>query len=95
MGQRGFGNLAPDEILARLLHLYGKPQLPEIERALKHLHAPMDRTAPIEVMLPELEEVQMYLLADRDEDRGLKQTQLIQFALIKLGATGLYGKALE
>ena len=95
MGQRGFGNLAPDKILHQLFHLYGKPSLQEIESALKRLHSPMDQMAPIEVMLREIEEVQMFLLADRDEDRGLKQTQLIQFALIKLGATGMYGKALE
>ncbi len=37
----------------------------------------------------------MFLIADRNEDRGLKQTQLINFALIKMGAAGMYGKALE
>ncbi len=55
----------------------------------------MDCMSPIEVMLCELEEVQMFLLAGWDKDRGLKETQMIQFALIKLGAKGLYGKALE
>ena len=95
MGQRGFGSPTSDVILHRMFHLYGRPTLPEIDRALKCLHTPMDHTAPIEVMLCELEEVQMFLLTDRNEDRGLKQTQLIQFALIKLGATGMYGKTLE
>ena len=37
----------------------------------------------------------MLLLADRDEDRGLKQSQLISYALIKMSDTGLYGKPIE
>ncbi len=95
VGQRGFGNFAPDKILARLIKLYRKPSLPGLKHALEQLHSPMDCTSPIEVMLCELEEVQMFLLANCDKDRGLKQTQLIQFVLIKMDATGLYGKALE
>ena len=37
----------------------------------------------------------MFLLADCDEDRGLKQSQLISYALIKMSDTGLYGKPIE
>ena len=95
MGQRGFGHLKPDEILAKLLELYGHPTLEELDAALLRLHDPMDRTEPVEVMLRTIEEVQMFLLADRAEDRGLKQAQLISYALIKLSKTGLYGKAIE
>ena len=37
----------------------------------------------------------MFLLANREEDRGLKQSQLISHALIKMADTGLYSKAIE
>ena len=95
MGQQGFGNLEPREILFRLMHLYGKPSLDELEKALQRFHRPMDRNAPVEVMLRDMEETQMFLMANADEDRALKETQLITYALIKLAGTGLYSKAIE
>ena len=55
----------------------------------------MDQTAPIEVMLCDVEEVQMFLLANADEDQVLKETQLITYALIKLQGTSLDAKAIE
>lgn len=55
----------------------------------------MDRTAPIEVMICKVEEIQMFLLANLEEDHQLKEPQLITFALIKLTNTGLYVKAIE
>ena len=61
MGQRGFGSLTPDVILAQLMHLYGKQSIPELNQALSRLQEPMDRAAPIEVMLRDIEEVQMFL----------------------------------
>ena len=51
MGQKGFGNLAPREILFRLVHLCGRPTTGEIQQALQRLMAPMDRLAPVEVVL--------------------------------------------
>jgi hypothetical protein len=75
--------------------LYGKPSLSELDKALARLHDPMDRTAPIEVMLREVEEIQMFLLANPDEDRQQKETQLITYTLIKIANTGLYSKAIE
>ena len=95
MGQQGFGNLAPRDILFRLMHLYGKPSLEELERALQRFHKPMDRNAPVEVMLRDVEETQMFLMANADEDRALKETQLITYALIKLAGAGLYSKAIN
>ena len=56
MGQKGFGNLAPREILFRLVHLYGKPTLAEVQQCLTRLAVPMDRIAPVEVMLRDVEE---------------------------------------
>lgn len=75
--------------------LYGKPSLTKLDKALTRLHEPMDRTAPIEVMLRNVEEIQMFLLANPDEDRQQKETQLITYALIKMANTGLYYKAIE
>ena len=51
MGQRGFGNDQPRDILRRLMALYGKPTDQELEGALKRLLDPKERNAPIKVML--------------------------------------------
>ena len=64
MGQQGFGNLTPAQILACLMERYGKPSVPELKKALLRLHEPMDCTAPVEVMLCKMEEIQMFLLAN-------------------------------
>ena len=77
------------------MHLYGKPSIPELNQALSRLQEPMDRAAPIKVMLRNIKEVQMFLLANPDEDCQQKKTQLITYALIKLTNTGLYNKAIE
>ena len=95
MGQKGFGNLAPRDILFRLVHLYGKPTLAEVQQCLARLAAPMDRLAPVEVMLRDIEECQMFYLSDTTLNRTLTDKQSITYGLIKLSATGLYTKALE
>ena len=95
MGQQGFGSLTPDVILARLMHLYGKPSIPELNQALSRLQEPMDRAASIAVMLCNIKEVQMFLLVNPDEDCQQKETQLITYALIRVTNTGLYNKAIE
>ncbi len=46
-------------------------------------------------MLRDIKEFHMFLLADCDEDRRLKKSQLISHALIKLADTGLYNKEIE
>ncbi len=51
LGQKGYGNLSAREIIFRLFHLYGRPTLSEIKAANRRLAEPMDRMAPIEVML--------------------------------------------
>ena len=55
----------------------------------------MDCLTPIEVMIRTFEEVQMFFLANDEEDRKLRNTQLITHALIKMLATGLYAKPIE
>ena len=95
MGQKGFGSLTAREILFRLFHLYGKPTLTEIEKAIGRMNAPMDRLQPVEVMIRAVEEVQMFFLANPEEDLQMKETQLISHALIKMKATGLYGKVIN
>jgi hypothetical protein len=95
MGRRGFGNDDPPAIVARLQRLYGKPSLQEIDTALARLLAPMDRNQPIEVMLREIEEVQLFLLSHPDGDQELPDHTLILHAMIKLNKTGAYVKLLE
>ena len=58
------------------MHLYGKPTLGKIQRALARLSEYMDRRAPVEVMLCVLEEVKMFFLANDAEDRQLKEPQI-------------------
>eukprot|EP00978_Attheya_sp_CCMP212_P030013 scaffold108912_cov35-Attheya_sp.AAC.7 len=57
----------------------------------------MDRNNPVEVMLVRsIEEVQMFLLADAEENQAMTEVQLIKYDLIKLSKTGgLYAKAIE
>ena len=95
LGQKGFGNLSARRIIFRLFHLYGKPTLSEIEAAEARLAAPMDRNAPVEVMLKNIEEVQMFFLHDEKLDLAMKASQMITKALIKMKNTGLYAKAID
>ena len=95
-GETGFGDLTPKDVIARLQELYGQPSYQEIKDALARLTLPMDRTQPMEPMLKEIEETQMFLLAVPDEERQLSDVQLITYALIKLSDTGgMYTKAIE
>ena len=56
----------------------------------------MNRSHPIEVMLRGIEEVQIFILANPEEDRQLSEPNLIGYALIKLAkCRGMYAKALE
>jgi hypothetical protein len=92
----GFGNMTPPEIMTRMRRLYGKATIQELERQLLILQQPMDRNNPVEVMLRAIEEVQMFLLADMEENQEMTEVQLIKYGLIKLSKTGgLYVKAIE
>ena len=95
MGQRRFGNSTPKQIIDRLVALYGKPSIKEIESALVRLNEPMDRMQPVEVMLRGIEEVQLSLLSNPDEHRELTAPMMISYALIKLTNCGMYAKALD
>ena len=55
----------------------------------------MDRNAPVEVMLKNVEEVQMFYLHDEKLGLAMKASQMITKALIKLKNTGLYAKSIE
>jgi len=95
MGLRGFGNDEPPDILLRLQRLYGQPSLQESEQNYMKLYAPMDRTLPPEMMIRGMEEIQLFLAQDPEGNKELSDATLVQFALIKLGKTGLYAKAIE
>ena len=95
LGQSGFGTDDPPAILSKLRTLYGRPTFHETEQYLLRLLAPMDRTLPVEVMIRDMEEVQLFLAANPDGQQELTEPNLIQYASIKLAKTGLYAKALE
>ena len=96
LATRGLENLKPYDVLAHIHSLYGKPSLTELEGALLRLNKPMNRSHPIEVMLQGIEEVQIFLLANPEEDRQLSEPNLTGYALIKLSKCGgMYEKALE
>ena len=88
MGHCRFGNDSPRDILKRLMSLYGKPTNQEMESSLKRLLEPMDRNAPIEIMLRGIEDVQMFLLAHPEGEKEMLETQLIDYAMIKLSKMG-------
>ena len=93
---RGFGNTKTYNVLVHIHSLYGKPSLMELEGALLRLNEPMNRSHPIEVMWRGIEEVQIFLLANPEEDRQLSEPNLIGYALIKISKCGgMYVKALE
>ena len=95
IGQRGFGYLTIKEILENLPHLYGKPSLPKLEKALLKLHEPMYYTIPVEVMLRGMEEIKMSLPANPNKERKLMGVLMISYALTKMVNIGLYGKSIE
>ena len=96
MGATGFCPLMEPQIISRMQLNYRKPGIGEIKKALLSLNDQMDRNTPIEVMRQSLEEVQMFLLANPEENRELTDVNLIDHALIKLSETGgFYTKALE
>ena len=64
MSQRQFGSLVPKEILEKILYLYGKPSLVDLEKSLLKLHDPMEPTFPVEVMIFGMEDIRMFLLAN-------------------------------
>ena len=57
IGQCSLGMLTPNIILARLMYLYGKPSIPDLERTLSKVNDPMDRMAIIKVMLRDIEAI--------------------------------------
>ena len=69
LAARGFGNTKPYDILAHMHLLCVKPSLTELEGALLRLNEPMNRSHTIEVMLQGMVEVQIFLLANPEEDR--------------------------
>ena len=56
----------------------------------------MDRNLPVELMIREIKDVQLFLLANPAEKMELTYVQLCTHGLIKLSKTGgLYAKATE
>ena len=96
MARQGFGNVEPPAILERLKRLYCTPSLQELEQALLCVHGPMDCNQPVEVMLCNNEEVQMFLMAHPYGDSELSDVNLLSYAMIKISKYGgLYTKAIE
>ena len=96
MARRGFGKDEPPTILGRLKILHGTPSLQELSQALLRLHNPMGHNQPVEEMLRNNEDVQIFLMAHPDGDHKLSDVNLIRYAMIKLSKCGgLYTKAIE
>ena len=92
----GSGQLTPSEILQRLRKTYGRANIQEIEAKLLHLNNPMDRSLPVEVMIRDIEDVQLFLLANLADNIELTDVQLCTHDLIKLSKIGgLYANATE
>ena len=88
MAGLGFRKQTPAEVLQQLQKQYGQLSYTKIDQAMTRLQESMDRVQPIKVMLRQIEEVQMFLLANPEEGREHSDFTLIQYALIKLSKTG-------
>ena len=56
------------DILQRPRKTYGRENIQKIEANLLHLNNPMDRNLPVEVMITDVEDVQLFLLANPAEN---------------------------
>jgi hypothetical protein len=95
LGQRGFGDDTPRQILSKLKQKYGHPSALEIRQNRLHLDDPMDRNQSIEVMLYNMEQVQLFAMAIPGGNHNFSDVQMIDAALAKLTETGIYTKAIE
>ena len=75
--------MVPDAILARLMHLYGKPSILELEEALNNLSHSMDRTTTIKVMLQKMEEIQVFLLSNPKKTVALSKPSSLPTSSLK------------
>ena len=80
MGRTGFGTEEIPAILQQLQTLYRKPSLRYIDAALLRLNDPMDRNQPMEVMIWDIKEVQIFLLSHPEDNMSLPDTALINYA---------------
>ena len=96
MVRHSFGNDELPAILKSLQRLYGQSSLGEICTALLRLNNPMDRNQLVEVVLRDIKEVQMFLLAHPKSGQELADTNFISYAFINLNKTGgIYTKSIE
>ena len=84
MARRGFGNYETPAILKRFKRLYVTPSLQELDQDLFRLHEPIYCNQPVEVMLCNTEEVQIFLMAHPCGDRELSDVNLISYGMIEL-----------
>ena len=84
----GFGKLTPFEILQRLQKTYGRANIQEIEAKLLYLNNLMYRNLPVEVMMRDIEDVQLFLLANPADNMELTDVQLCTHGLIKISESG-------
>ena len=95
MARRGFGNDKPPAIIERLKIFYGTPSLQELDQALLRLHDPMDFNQPVEVMIQNTKEFQMFLMKHPDVVCKLSGVNIISYAMNKLSkCDGIYTKAI-
>ena len=96
IARRGFGNNEPPDILKRLNRLYVTSSLQKIDQAFLRLHNPIDHNQPVEVMIRNTKEFQMFPMMHPYRDLKLSDIHVISYVMIKLSKCGgLYTKAVE
>ena len=94
MGQWDFGSLAAEVILARLMRISRKPLILK-KKTLTQLNKLMGHNVPPYATIQDLKEIQIFCMANNGEDRMIKETQLIIYALVNMKSMGIYGKVME
>ena len=89
MGHTVFGTDEAPAILKWLQTLYIKPSLRELDAALLLLYDTIDRKQPGEVMIWEIKEVQIFLLYHPKDNTSVPDTELINYAMIRIDKTGI------
>ena len=96
VARRVFGNDKPPDIIRRLKILYVTSSLQEIDQDFLRLHNPMDQNQPVEVMIRNTKEFQMFPIMHPYRDLKLSDINFISYVMIKLSKCGgLYTKAVE
>ena len=82
-------------ILANLKQAYRKQRVEELMGQIYKLLEPFDQNRIIKELIREIEDVHMLLMVIPSADRKLTKIKLIDYEIMKLKTTSIYGKAIE